>query len=127
MDPKEYKIGGWRFSVDPGAGLVEVDNEATGQAFAIPADALADLIVGLAVINPGANPELIASSEMARHFDVIPDTIVNWFKAGLVPGMFLAAYPAPGGGSYNRYLMPKAALDEVKRPYRGNPKFGRQE
>lgn len=127
MDPKEYEIGGWRFSVEPGAGLVEVDNEVTGQAFAIPADAVADLIVGLLVINPGANPELVASNEMARHFDVIPETILNWFKAGLVPGALLAPYQGPGGTTYNRYLMPKAALDEVKRPTRGNPNFGRQE
>jgi len=127
MDPREYEIGGWHFSVEPGAGLVEVDNEATGQAFAIPADQVADLIVGLLVCNPGPNPELIASSEMARHFDVTTETILNWCKAGLVPGLLLAPYVGPGGTVYNRYLMPKAALDEVKRPTRGNPNFGRQE
>lgn len=122
MDHKKYEISGWRLTQQGGAVVVE----GNGGSFTIPADQVADLIVGLLVTNPGPNPELIGTIEMARHFSVASESVANWFRAGIVPGAILAPYEARGGGIRNRHLMPKAALDQVERPKLGNPTFGRQ-
>lgn len=111
------KSGPWGFTqVNDNILIVR---HAGGQELTLAASEIADLIVGLLANNLGEQPKFLATSAVAKLFNVTNSTVQRWHKEGRIPGAIQVA----DTGRPPLHGVPEGVLPLIEKPKLGNPAF----
>lgn len=107
----DFQIGEWHVKSDSVLGTIEVASNITETVLHFSKDdnqAINDLIVGLLIVNPGENPQLLMPSEVMKHYNRARTTIRQYYDTGKIPGTVLIL--DADRSKYGITVVPKFAL-----------------